>query len=175
VVVLRSVNALAAAQTDRYVSGAAVRPASSNSPCSDEEFFNYSILRLVWSRSPHFPRAGVLQDQSQGDSEGYGRGRFGVHGGLRGAGRSRRLTFKHLPRRSPWSEAAGPFGHAVKCGHLWGSVGSAPQPQAAQHSPPRWASALGFRVPPAAAYLSERASPDPDGPKLPRNRLRLKR
>jgi hypothetical protein len=39
--------------------------------------------RLVWNGSPHFPRAGVPQDQSAGDSEGYGCGRFGVRGRLR--------------------------------------------------------------------------------------------
>jgi len=34
--------------------------------------------RLVWNESPHFPRAGVPQDQSAEDAEGYGCGRFGV-------------------------------------------------------------------------------------------------
>ena len=48
----------------------AVWPASSNSPCLDEDFFNYSILRLVWNGSPHFPRAGAAQDQSPEGSRG---------------------------------------------------------------------------------------------------------
>src|ERR1700722_19572176 len=74
----------------------AVWPASSNSPCLEEGFFNYSILRLVWKGSPHFPRAGVPQDQSAAASAGYGGVRFGacgrLHGpsgvgGVRGAGK----------------------------------------------------------------------------------------
>ncbi len=60
-----------------------VWPASSNSQCLDEEFFNYSILGLVWNGSPHFPRAGVPQDQSPQSSEGYGCGRFGFLPDLR--------------------------------------------------------------------------------------------
>jgi hypothetical protein len=59
VVVLLKVNVLAAAQTDGHVGGGshiAIWSASSNSPCLDEEFFNYSILRLVWNGASHFRR-----------------------------------------------------------------------------------------------------------------------
>jgi len=70
--VLLKVNVLATAQIDRHVSGAsriagAIELAfvalarSSTSP----------FLRLVWNGSPHFPRAGVPQNQSAAASEGY--------------------------------------------------------------------------------------------------------
>jgi hypothetical protein len=85
VVALHKVNILAAAPTDRHVSGAGCMAGVIEQPCLDEDFFNYSILRLVWNGSPHFPRAGAPQDQSPGASERYGCGRFGARGRLRGA------------------------------------------------------------------------------------------
>jgi len=54
VVVLLKVNVLAAAQTDGHVSRPAARPASSNSECLDEEFFNYSIFAAGLERKPPF-------------------------------------------------------------------------------------------------------------------------
>jgi hypothetical protein len=113
VVVLRSVNVLAAAQTDRHASGASRTATSSNSPCLDEDFFNYSILRLVWNGSPHFPRAGVPQDQSLGASEGHGCGRLGVLGRLRRPSGSPRLTFRVPPSAVPVLGACRPLRHTA--------------------------------------------------------------
>jgi len=84
VVALHKVNILDAAPTDRHVSGAGCMAGVIEQPCLDEDFFNYSILRLVWNGSPHFPRAGAPQDQSPGASKGEGCGRFSVCGRLRG-------------------------------------------------------------------------------------------
>jgi hypothetical protein len=75
----------------------AVCPASSNRPCLDEGFFNYSILRLVWYATPHFLRAGVPQDQSLEASEGMGAGDL-VCAAVCAAGVGARLTFKLHPR-----------------------------------------------------------------------------
>jgi hypothetical protein len=40
-----------------------------------------------------------------------------------------RLAFEFLPRRSTWREAAGRFGHIVKCAHILRPVSCSPQPQ----------------------------------------------
>jgi hypothetical protein len=72
VVVLRGVNVLAAAQTDRHVSGASRTAGVGKSPvvASPIEFIDYSILELLWNGTPYFPRAGVPQDQSAEASRG---------------------------------------------------------------------------------------------------------
>jgi hypothetical protein len=48
---------------------------------------------------------------------------------IRRPGGRPRLTFKLLPRRSGWSEAAGRFARLVKCARIWRPVSSARQPQ----------------------------------------------
>src|ERR1700693_4569593 len=55
---------------------------------------------LGWSRGPHFPRAGVPQDQSPEYSEGYGYGRFSRTRPSAQPEWRPRLTFDFLPRPS---------------------------------------------------------------------------
>ena len=76
-VALRNVDVLAAAKTDRHVAAPAVWPASSNSPCLDDDLFNYSILGVVWNGASQIRRASMPQDQSAGASERYGWGAIG--------------------------------------------------------------------------------------------------
>jgi hypothetical protein len=78
VVALRKVNILAAAPTDRHAGGASRMAGVIEQPVFGRGFlqFNYSILRLFWNGTPHFPRACVPQDQSPETSEGCGCGRF---------------------------------------------------------------------------------------------------
>jgi len=71
-VVLRSVNVLAAAQTDGHMSGA-----SSNAHVIELHFVAFAqrvpqlfLTGLFGTEKPHFPRAVVPQDQSAGASEG---------------------------------------------------------------------------------------------------------
>jgi hypothetical protein len=60
---------------------------------------HHTAVQLVWNGNPHFPRAGAPQAQSPGASEGYGCGRYGVRGRLRGPSGSPR--FRVLPPAVP--------------------------------------------------------------------------
>ena len=74
--VLLKVYVLAAAQTDGHMSRATRTAGVIELPfvAFALDFFNYSILGLVWNGSPRFPCAGVPQDQLAGGSRGMGAG-----------------------------------------------------------------------------------------------------
>src|SRR5580698_9424957 len=59
--------------------------------------------------------------------QGHGCGRFSVRGRLRGPSGSPHVTFKLLPRRPTWLEAAGHFGNILNCARVWLAVSRTPR------------------------------------------------
>jgi hypothetical protein len=111
-VVLRKVNILAAAQTDRHAGGASRMVGVIEQPVFGRGFLQLFHFTAGLERNSHVSRAGMPHAQSPGTRRGMGAG------DSRAFPRSRAWSRRSAPAArlvGPRGQTAGRFGHTVKC------------------------------------------------------------